>query len=78
MDKLRRQIDVFDKESDSLINEIYLDLFDLELMKTRFNAPKDDYLMYNPYEIDSSKIDLFSEVKFDFKKYDYYLACYCD
>jgi hypothetical protein len=75
-DKLYRQIDVFDKKTEGLINEIELDSFDLELMKTRFNVSQDDYLMYNPYEIDSSKIDLFSNIKFDFKKYDYYLACY--
>jgi hypothetical protein len=75
-DKIYRQIDVFDKKTEKLTKEIELDSFDIELMKLRFDIPQDDQLMYNPYEIDLSKTDLFPTVKFDFKKYDYYVACY--
>jgi hypothetical protein len=75
-DKLYRQIDVFDKKTEGIISEIELDSFDLELIKSRFDIPKADQLMYNPYEIDLSKTDLFPLIKFDFKKYDYYVACY--
>ena len=75
-DKIYRQIDVFDKKRERLIKEIELDSFDLELIKLRFDIPQDDQLMYNPYEIDLSKTDLFPTIKFDFKKYDYYVACY--
>jgi len=75
-DKIYRQIDVFDKKTERLIKEIELDSFDLELIKSRFDIALDDQLMYNPYEIDLSKTDLFPTVKFDFKKYDYYIACY--
>ncbi|AHW61562.1 hypothetical protein SAMN05444285_1672 [Draconibacterium orientale] len=75
-DKIYRQIDVFDKKTEELVDEIVLDFFDLDLMKSRFEIPPDDHLMYNPYEIDSSKTDLFSTIKFNFKKYDYFIACY--
>lgn len=78
IDKLIRQIDIFDKRTDGLISEIGLDSFDLELMKSRFKVASNDPLMYNPYEIDLSNVDLFPNVKFDFNKYSYYLACYND
>jgi hypothetical protein len=78
IDKLIRQIDIFDKKTDGLTSEIGLDSFDLELMKSRFNVASNDPLMYNPYEIDSSNVDLFPNVKFDFNEYSYYLACYND
>jgi hypothetical protein len=74
--QIHRQIDVFDKKTEKLIDEINIISFDLESMKARFNVPQEDYLMYNPYEIDSSKIDLFADIEFDFNKYDYFLACY--
>jgi hypothetical protein len=74
--KIYRQIDVFDKKTERLIKEIELNSFDLELMKSRFNVPIDDPLMYYQYEIDLSKVDLFSSIEFNFKKHDYFLACF--
>ena len=71
-----RQIDVFDKASEALIEEIYLDSFDLELMKSRFDILPDDPLMYYQYEIDPTKTDLFPFIKFDFNKNLYVIATY--
>jgi len=71
IDKVLRQIDVFDNGTDGLISEIKPSSFDLEFMKSRFNVMENDSLMYNPYEINSSHIDLFPKIKFDFKKYAY-------
>lgn len=76
MFKIIRQIDVFDKLSEELIEEINLDSFDLELMKSRFEIHPDDPLLYYQYEIDLTKTDLFPSIKFDFNKNLYFMATY--
>jgi hypothetical protein len=53
-----------------------IESFDIRLMKSRFKIKRNDPLLYDPYEIDATKTDLFPEVKFNFKKYSYYLATY--
>ena len=73
-----RQIDVFDKKTERLIEELKLDSFDLEFFKTKFVARQNDPLMYNPYKIDANNFQLFQNIKFEFDKYDYFLACYSD
>jgi hypothetical protein len=74
--KIIRQIDVFDKDSENLIEEIIIEPFDLELMKSRFEIQPDDPLMYYQYEIDTSKADIFPYIKFDFTKNLYFVATY--
>jgi hypothetical protein len=71
-----RQIDIFDNDTELLVQEIPIVLFDLNTFETRFNAKKDDPLMYNPYEITSDTVDLFPKINFDFKRFSYYLVCY--
>jgi hypothetical protein len=71
-----RQIDVFDNGTELLVREIPIDAFDLDTFKTRFNAKKEDPLMYDPYEITVETMDLFPGLKFDFKKFSYYVGCY--
>jgi hypothetical protein len=73
-----RQIDYYDKITDKIIGEIDIESFDLDMIKKRFSIHKDDPFVFNPYLIDLSNVDLFPNVKFDFKRYDYYLACYSD
>lgn len=73
-----RQIDYYDKITDKLIGEIDIESFDLNMIKKRFPILMDDPFVFNPYQIDLSNADLFPNVKFDFKRYDYYLACYSD
>lgn len=74
--RIIRQIDVFDKNNENLIEEISIEPFDLELMKSRFEIQSDDPLMYYPYEIDASKADIFPHIKFDFTKNLYFIATY--
>ena len=71
-----RQVDVFDIQTENLVREVLIDKFDLEIFKKRFETKNEDPLMYNPYEITSSTIDLFPEINFDFGKYSYFVACY--
>jgi hypothetical protein len=71
-----RQIDVFDNKTELLVQEIAMDVFDLDTFKTRFNAKKEDPLMYDPYEITEETVDLFPDIKFDFKRFSYYVGCY--
>lgn len=75
---LIRQVDVFEKKTERLNSEIVLDSFDLEVMKLRFVISPKDPMMFNPYLIDKTNIDLFPNIEFDFENYDYYLACYND
>jgi hypothetical protein len=71
-----RRIEVFDKKTDLLVNEIEIDPFDLKLMKTRFKIKKKDPLMYDPYEITLLNMDVFPLIDFDFEDYSYYLAAF--
>lgn len=71
-----RQIDVFDNETELLVQEIVMDTFDLDTFKKRFNAKQDDPLMYDPYEITEDTVDLFPAIKFDFNRFSYYVGCY--
>ena len=73
--KVIRQVDIFDNQTEKLVQEISIDFFDLEIFKKRFQIG-DDILMYNLYEITSFTADLFPEINFDFDKYSYYIACY--
>lgn len=74
--KVIRQVDIFDNQTDKLVQEISIDFFDLEIFKNRFPNIGGDILMYNPYKITSFTADLFPEITFDFDKYSYYIACY--
>lgn len=71
-----RQIDVFDNQTDFLVDELPLDNFDLETFKKRFGVKKKDPLMYDAYEITPSTKDLFPTIEFDFRKYSYFVSCW--
>ncbi len=71
-----RQIGVFDNHTESLIRELSIDSFDLEIFKKRFEIKEDDPHMYKPYEITIATSDLFPTIKFDFDMYSYYVTCY--
>ena len=49
--KIIRQVDVFDKKTEELINEIILEDFNLEVIKPHFELVENDPKMYHPYEI---------------------------
>ncbi len=74
--ELTRQIDVFNRDNEELVQEILVENFNLERVTKVFDIPSEDPLMYNPYEITSKNCGIFPGVNFDFNKYQYYLACY--
>jgi hypothetical protein len=71
-----RQVDIFENQTNNLIQEMPIDKFDLEIFKKKFKTKNEDPLMYDPYEITSSTVDLFPEINFDFEKYSYFIVCY--
>ena len=71
-----RQVEIFDNLTDKWVQDIPIDSFDLEIFKNRFPIKYGDTLMYDPYKITTSNMDLFPKIKFEFEKYSYYIACY--
>ena len=74
--RIQRQIDIFDKRLDKLVEEVHVDYFDLEVFKERFSLKHDDPSMHRPYEITSQTADLFPNINFDFEKFLYYITSY--
>ncbi|TNE78449.1 MAG: hypothetical protein EP332_14160 [Bacteroidetes bacterium] len=75
---MKRQIAVYDLETDKLVEEIPLQSMDLEVWRSRLNASEDDPKLYDPYEITQETSDLFPLIEFNFTRYAYYLECYQD
>lgn len=76
--KVIRQVDIFDKQTEGLVQEVPIHNFDLKTFRERFMAKSEDPLMYDPYEITSATMDLFPGIHFDFDKYSYQVSCYQD
>ncbi|HWZ21967.1 MAG TPA: hypothetical protein VNW06_04900 [Cytophagaceae bacterium] len=77
--KVVRLISWFDKFDDTLIGEYNVDNVSLEVFKSIFNPPPEDYLMYNPYTITEEEVEKLKNVidfEFDFNKYFYQLDCF--
>lgn len=73
---IHRQIEVYDNQTEKLVQKLIIDSFDLEIFKKRFEIKKDDSQMYELYEINFTTADLFPKIKFDFEKYSYYVTSY--
>ena len=74
----QRLIEIYSKRDDSFVTEIELLYFNLTELKQIFGPDEKDYLMYDPFEIIDGKHELFtiiSFVSFNFKEFQYYLAC---
>lgn len=76
MTHVTRVITKFEKEGEAFLDEHVLSVFDLDKLKTHFNVPDDDPLMYNCYEISKADISLFPDLKFDLDNCAYFLECY--
>jgi len=74
--KIERCIEVYKKDGEDFIEEHLLKDFNLELVSKYFDVPPEDPLMYYKYEVEEKHIELFPDMKFDFSKYQYRLACY--
>lgn len=78
--KLVRQFDVFEKTSERIFEEIEINNFNLETVRSLLSDTEDDPLLYNGYKVEG-KIKLYFEEKgYEFltEKFDYFLCCYQD
>lgn len=74
--RIIRQIDVFDINTDRLVEEILIETFDLNTFRKRFEKRENDPLMHGVYKISNSTSDLFPNINFDFNKYAYVITSY--
>ncbi len=73
-----RTIEYFNHSDERLAGELTLADFNLDDMKTIFNPPTDDPLMYNGYELNSNNyqhLNGTAELEFNFDHYSYFVAC---
>lgn len=73
-----RSIECFSNTTEFLTDKCAIAGFDLDSVKSYFNPPKDDPLMYNIYDLTADNYHLLdgcANYVFDFQKNSYYLAC---
>ncbi len=76
--KIERIITVFDKNSESHVCDINIDIIDLDALKRIFHPDADDPLMYNVYQIteaEANELHSFIRINFEFDKFYYYVEC---
>ena len=81
MINLERVINVFDKKTEKLIQEVNIDNVNIDILKSIFSVNNDDPSMYDPYTIYKDEalalsVHLKSIILFDFENYSYQLDCY--
>ena len=77
--EIDRIISWFDKSSEKLIGELDVNHIQLSSLEEIFNPPKNDPMMYNPYNIDikiGKKIKEIIEIEFNFEKFVYQIDCF--
>jgi hypothetical protein len=74
--KLVRQIQVHEKNSDNVVDEIRLDDMDVSKLTSIFGYQAIDPLFYGGYEISSELTKYFPNINFDLSKYDHFVVCY--
>ena len=74
--KVTRSIEVYDNQTEELIDEVVLKAFNLNRMRDYFNVDQDDPYMYSQCEINNLTASIFLDIKFNFEKNSYFLACY--
>lgn len=76
--KVIRQIDVYVKITEELVDEIPLNDFDLTSVAALVKPSADDPLLYYQYVIEGELQRYFEALKivFDKDKYEYFLCCY--
>ena len=74
--KLVRQIQVNEKDSDSVVDEILLTDLDVSKLTAIFGYQPDDPLFYSGYEISAEMTKYFPTINFDLSKFDYFVVCY--
>ena len=77
--RIERVISIFDIKDEKLLSEMDIDHIDLEILKSIFHPPSEDYLMYNPYSItkkEAEKLKSHVQITFDFSNKIYQLDCF--
>lgn len=77
--KLERLISCFDKATEELTQEYNVDFIDIDILRSIFNPPSDDKLMYKPYLIninEATKLKKYIDIVFDFDRNVYQLDCF--
>jgi len=75
---IERIITVFDRNSESHVSDINIDIINIEMLKRIFHPDDDDPLMYNVYEIaekEANELRPFISMNFEFDKFYYYVEC---
>lgn len=79
MINIQRLISWFHRNSEELAGEPNIDHIDFETLKSLFNPPETDPLMYDPYNIDeekSAKLAALTGLAFDHQRYSYQVDCF--
>ena len=74
--KLRREIQVSEKESDIVVADIPIPNMDVKDLTLIFGHQSEDPLFYGGYEINEAIAPYFPDLEFDFQKYDYFVVCW--
>jgi hypothetical protein len=77
--KVKRIISIFNKNDETLVDEIVLYSLDLDKLKEIFKPTADDQSMYFVYMIkkeEANELKKYLDIDFDFEKYLYQLDCF--
>jgi hypothetical protein len=74
--KLRREIQVSEKDADIVVTNIPLPNLDVKDLVLIFGHKAEDPLFYMAYELNESIAIYFPDLRFDFNKYNYYVVCW--
>ena len=75
---LIRNIEWFDKKTEELIGEVDLNGIDLALLQKNWNLNENSPMIdcYAINEIQADFLSCFTDIEFDFDKYDYFISSY--
>jgi hypothetical protein len=74
--KLKREIQVNEKGTNKVVTEISIPNIDVKDLSLIIGYQKDDPFFYGDYKITTENASYFSQLIFEFNKYDYYLTCW--
>jgi hypothetical protein len=74
--KLRREIQVFEKDSDIIVSNNSLPNLDAKDLVLIFGHQVEDPHFYGGYELNERSAVYFPDLRFDFIKYNYYVVCW--
>lgn len=73
---LVRELQVNEKDTDKIVEEIVLTKIDLTDLISIFGPHPEDPLFYGGYQIHADQTKYFPEINFNMDRYDYFVVCY--